>query len=132
MQLSRSLEYADYYDQEGNETKAKWGPLETDEQIENAYGGVDLNDVDHSDAISEFEQDCVRGCYTNETEIDPEYSRHYESKSVAKQFGEHWIGWTYWYGGGKHGEPSAVEWIDDAYFLNVKEETKVVQVFAKV
>jgi hypothetical protein len=33
-----------------------------------------------------------------------------------------WVGWTYWYGGGKHGEPSAMPWIEDAYNLDCKEE----------
>jgi len=56
--------------------------------------------------------------------------------SVARKFslswGDKWVGWTYWYGGGKHGEPESVEWMEDAYFVGVKEETRVVLVFSKV
>jgi hypothetical protein len=39
-----------------------------------------------------------------------------------------WIGWTFWYGGGKHGEPGAIDWMSDAYHLNCTEEEKVVVV----
>ena len=70
-----------------------------------------------------------------ETDIPCQSSRHYESKSVAAQCRDgSWVGWTYWYGGGKYGEPEAIEWICDAYDLTVTEEEKVVTVrtFKKV
>jgi hypothetical protein len=64
-----------------------------------------------------------------ETGLPCASSRHYESKSVAAKMPDgSWVGWTYWYGGGKHGEPEAVEWMDDAYDLTVTEEEKVVTV----
>lgn len=64
-----------------------------------------------------------------ETDIEADWSRHYESKSVAAKLPDgSWIGWTYWYGGGKHGEPEAVEWISEAYDLNCTEEERVVTV----
>ena len=69
---------------------------------------------------------------TYETGLDCGGSRHYESKGVAAEFDGKMVAWVYWYGGGKHGEPSAVDWIDDAYFVNVTEETKVVKVFSKI
>lgn len=57
------------------------------------------------------------------TELPSPDSRHYESREVAAQAADgSWIGWTYWYGGGKHGEPSAVPWIEDAYALSMTEE----------
>jgi len=57
------------------------------------------------------------------------WSRHYECEEVAKQMPSgKWIGWTYWHGGGKHGEPEAIDWIPDAYFVNVTEEEKVLTV----
>lgn len=75
------------------------------------------------DTISEFR------CGSVETNIPADWSRHYESKSVATQLPDGaWIGWTYWYGGGKHGEPEAVDWMDDAYCLDVTEEQKMVTV----
>tara|TARA_Y100000310_G_scaffold96388_1_gene94157 strand:+ start:70 stop:516 length:447 start_codon:yes stop_codon:yes gene_type:complete len=68
------------------------------------------------------------------TDISSEYSRHYESKSVAANIDNQWVGWTYWYGGGKHGQPEEIEWMCDAYFLTCKEEVKTVTVrtFEKV
>ena len=62
------------------------------------------------------------------------YSRHYECHEVASQMVDgSWVGWTYWYGGGKHGEPEAVDWIDSAYNLDCVEEEKVmvVRTFSK-
>ena len=56
-------------------------------------------------------------------------SRHYESESVAAQMPDGtWVGWTYWYGGGKHGEPESIDWMDEAYNLNMTEEEKTVVV----
>lgn len=75
------------------------------------------------DSIDEFRQGQV------ETDIPCPYSRHYESKSVAAKMPDGtWVGWTYWYGGGKHGEPESIDWMDEAYELSVTEEEKVVTV----
>lgn len=62
-------------------------------------------------------------CGEVETNIRAPWSRHYEAKSVAAKYVDGtWVGWTYWYGGGKHGEPEAVEWMDSAYDLTCVEE----------
>ncbi len=75
------------------------------------------------DAMDEFRQG------QEETNINSGYSRHYESKSVASKLTDGtWVGWTYWYGGGKHGEPQSIDWIDDSYYLIVKEEQKVITI----
>ena len=64
-----------------------------------------------------------------ETGLPAPHSRHYESESVAAQMPDgSWVGWTYWYGGGKHGEPEAIDWMDEAYDLKVVEEEKMVTV----
>lgn len=64
-----------------------------------------------------------------ETGLPCGWSRHYELKSVAGRTPSgDWVGWTYWYGGGKHGEPEAMDWIDDAYDLQCAEEEKLVTV----
>jgi hypothetical protein len=64
-----------------------------------------------------------------ETGLDTPWTRHYEAKAVAAQAPDgSWVGWTYWYGGGKYGEPQAVEWMDESYDLNLHEEEKVVTV----
>lgn len=70
-----------------------------------------------------------------ETGLPTQSSRHYECEEVAAQAPDgSWVGWTYWHGGGKHGEPEAIDWIEDAYELNVTEEQKMVTVrkFSKV
>lgn len=77
----------------------------------------------HWDAMNEIR------CGGEETDLPCQWSRHYESKSVAAQMPDgSWVGWTYWYGGGKHGEPEAIDWMEDAYDLDVTEEEKVVTV----
>lgn len=73
-------------------------------------------------------------CSGQKTGLECEWSRHYESDAVAAQMPDGtWVGWTYWYGGGKHGEPDAVEWMGDAYDLTcIQEQVTVTQfTFAK-
>jgi len=79
------------------------------------------------DAYQDFEYE-FRECGID-TDVEAPRSRHYESKSKAYQLpcGQ-WVGWTYWYGGGKHGEPESIEWMAYAYLLDVSEEQKVVTV----
>jgi hypothetical protein len=64
-----------------------------------------------------------------ETGVECEWSRHYEAKSVAAKMSDgSWVGWTYWYGGGKHGSPESIDWVDTAYDLDCAEEEKLVTV----
>jgi len=71
-------------------------------------------------------------CSGDETGLGVGYSRHYEASAVAKQLPDgSWVGWTYWYGGGKHGSPSSIPWMEDAYDVTSHEETRVVRVFNK-
>jgi hypothetical protein len=104
------------------------GPFDTQDKIDAAFEAIEEHGLD--DNVSEAESE-LRDSYTHETGIECDYSRHYESKAVAKRIGDKWVGWTYWYGGGKYGEPESVEWMEDAYFVEPKEETKVVLVFSK-
>ncbi len=98
------------------------------EPIEEPITAANVDDIYDSeeekwDAINEIR---YRGIETN---IPCEYSRHYESKSVAAKAPDgSWVGWTYWYGGGKHGEPEAIDWMKGAYQLECVEEEKVVTV----
>ena len=74
-------------------------------------------------------------CSGTETGLKCDWSRNYESDAVAAQMPDgSWVGWTYWYGGGKHGEPEAVEWIAYAYDLACKEEQVTVtqRTFTKI
>lgn len=77
----------------------------------------------HWDYESEFRE----GEYN--TGLPSDCNRHYECREVATKLNDGtWVGWTYWYGGGKYGEPESIDWMSDAYFLDVKEEEKLVVV----
>lgn len=91
----------------------------TDESIDEIYDGMEYL----QDAIQE-----VRGGEV-ETGLRCDYSRHYESKAVAAKLPDgSWVGWTYWYGGGKHAEPEAIDWMEEAYDVFCHEEEKLVVV----
>jgi len=58
-----------------------------------------------------------------------EWSRCYESEQVAAMLDDGtWVGWTYYHGGGKHGEPSGMPWLENSYFVSCKETQKLVTV----
>lgn len=93
--------------------------------VDTIYGAAWERDELH-DAVSE-----VRGSGVD-TDLDAEWNYHYESKAVAGRLPDGtWVGWTYWYGGGKHGEPESVPWMEYAYDVTMREETRVVRVFAR-
>lgn len=74
-------------------------------------------------------------CTGTPTGLPAPGSRNYESTAVAAKMPDgSWVGWTYWYGGGKHGEPEAIDWMDEAYDVTVVEEEKltIVRTFARV
>lgn len=68
-------------------------------------------------------------CSGISTGLPCESSRHYESEAVAVQCpnGE-WVGFTYWSGGGKYGDPDAIDWIEHAYDVECVSEEKLVLV----
>jgi hypothetical protein len=95
-----------------------------DTNVDKLYSGF-LDGDNTASCIQDTEYEFRSGRF--ETDIDPDADRHYESSSVATQYIDgSWIGWTYWYGGGKHGEPEAMDWMNEAYILNCKEEEKTV------
>lgn len=54
-------------------------------------------------------------------------NQHYEAKYVAARLKDgRWIGWTFWYGGGKHSDPGSIPWMEDASFLRCTEEEIVI------
>tara|TARA_R110002126_G_scaffold1757_11_gene10603 strand:- start:116 stop:514 length:399 start_codon:yes stop_codon:yes gene_type:complete len=67
-------------------------------------------------------------CSGIKAELRAECSRHYESYQVARKFNDTWISWTYWFGGGKHGEPGSIDWMSKAYEVEYIEEEKMVLV----
>lgn len=122
------------------EQKIRWMAIElyrtwADDQV------IEEVTADNVDEVFDELEDCLYDAMYEiregevETDIPSPYSRHLESKSVAAQAPDGtWVGWTYWYGGGKHAEPEAVEWISEAYDLDVVEEEKlvIVRTFTKV
>jgi transposase InsO family protein len=81
------------------------------------------------------EADCLQDakseirCSGISTGLPCDYSRHYESEAVAVQCPNgDWVGFTYWHGGGKHGEPEAIDWIPYAYDVDCVSEEKLVVV----
>ncbi len=94
----------------------------TPEQVDATWN--DLDD-DFEDAKSEFRSS---GTSTN---LPCESSRHYSSEAVAaKMLDGTWVGWTYWFGGGKHGEPEAIDWMADAYEVECRVVEKPVLEFS--
>lgn len=100
--------------------------LETESSLN--YHWNALCDDDQWDDLVQDAMDIFRESFSHRTEIKADYSRHYDSTSVAAQLSNgKWVGWIYWSGGGKHGEPGSIDWIEDAYFL--KAIPKVVTTF---
>ncbi len=112
---------------------ARWSkePIAVDvtaDNVDELYQAL-VDADEHWDARNE-----IRGSGV-ETGLQCPSSRHYESEAVAAKMPDgSWVGWTCWYGGGKHGEPEAVDWMDEAYFLDCKEEEKmvIVRTFTKL
>lgn len=95
----------------------------TAENVDDIYEERLINEDAHWDYESEFRSS------GEQTNLPCPSSRHYESKSVACKLSDGgWIGWTYWYGGGKHGEPGAIDWMEDAYEVDMTEEEKMVTI----
>jgi len=100
----------------------------TKENINETYKNLLIKEGLHWDYQSEFRGNGER------SNIEPEWSRDYETISVALKLRQGvWVGWTYWFGGGKFGNPESVPWMDEAYFLECSEheETIVIREFTK-
>ncbi|MGF6081969.1 hypothetical protein ACQE9W_28310, partial [Klebsiella pneumoniae] len=108
---------------------AEWDGRElsgvTVENIDRLYD----EDENKWDAINE-----IRGGDV-ETGLPTPYVRYFEVKAVAAKYIDGtWVGWNFYYGGGKHSNPEAIDWIDEAYDVSVKEEERLVLVreFTKI
>jgi hypothetical protein len=87
------------------------------------------NEIDETDpgTLQDAKNDVRYG--GEDTGLPTPSSRHYEADARAIQFPDgSWVGFTYWHGGGKHGEPEAIEWMGDAYDVTCTEEEKVITV----
>jgi len=105
--------------------------LATPEEIDEIWEADTLGDEDDVQEALRQKMDELRSGEHN-TELPADYNRHYESRAVASEMLDGtYVGWTYWYGGGKHGEPEAMEWVEDAYDVEMTQETRVVCVFKR-
>ena len=110
--------------------KLKWAILLKAVAFENIAdpGAITAENVDqlYDDNNQNWELQDARNeirCTCQETDFPTPLSRHYECNSVAARMPDgSWVGWNYWYGGGKHGEPEAIDWMSDAYDLTCTEE----------
>jgi len=105
------------------------GPLETEDQLDEAMVLM------HDQIGCDSEQEIMQGDW--ETDIQADYSRYCETKSVAvKDNAGNFIGFTKYYGGGKHFDSYA--WydtsIENAYYLTCeeKEVLTIQRTWAKV
>lgn len=111
------------------ETVMRWGGQEipadlTGEEVDRRTEEVEADTPDaYQDARNETR------CGDINTGLPAPSNRHYEAKAVASQAPNgQWVGWTFWHGGGKYGEPEAIDWIAGAYHVDCVTEEKVVTV----
>ena len=93
------------------------------EQYEDLWRNLKSNI--NSDICDCIEYEMREGLETNLTSKTS--SRHYEIDVHAMQVDGIWVAWDYYYGGGKHGEPEAFDWISNARIVACEEKvvTKV-------
>ena len=105
-----------------------WGKNPTPQVLEEVYDRA-IND--YPDTMQDARSECREGSEETGLPVKADYRllRHYDATAVAACMADgSWVGWLYWHGGGKHGEPEAIDWIEDAYPLDVTEEERVVVV----
>ncbi len=106
----------------------EWFEHSTPEAVDTAYNRV-VADFPHT--MQDARSECRQGTEETSLPVNAHFRilRHYEATSVAARMVDgSWVGWLYWHGGGKHGEPDALDWMGDAYHLDVTEEERVVTV----
>lgn len=108
--------------------EARWNkkqlPAITTENVDELYEALVAEDG-HWDPMEEIRCTGIASKLTRQ--VDYQAQRHYEYKEVAAEMPDGtWVGWTYWHGGGKFGEPRAIDWMNDAYFVEHREEPIVI------
>lgn len=97
--------------------------------IERRYNGL-IDNPETEDQRRDSENE-LRNSGTP-TGLEADYSRHYSSKAVAAEMLDgSWVGWTYFYGGGKHGEPSEMPWLECAYDVTTHVVMEPVRKFQR-
>ena len=118
------------------EQKIKWAAMKIDadwqKEVLPHFDESNFDDLWDNFVEKDLQWDALSEIRPGEFETDipsKEWSRHYEQKEVAAKMPDgSYVGWTYWYGGGKHGEPESIDWMCDAYNVKCIEEKMVVVV----
>lgn len=92
--------------------------------VEELTGVVEEIFDDHHDDL--YDMLCEWREVGEDTNLPAPHSRHYETDQVAAPTPFGWVSWTYWYGGGKHGNPQEIDWLEDAFFVDVEEKEVTV------
>ena len=94
-----------------------------DEELIDFYDDISDKEGLIIDASNEFR------CSGEDTGLSCQWSLYYKSEQVARRLDSGiFVSWTYWTGGGKHGEPEAMDWLESAYEVECIEEEKMVVV----
>ena len=110
--------------------EARWSDTElpsvTQENVDQLYDTL-VSEDRHWDARNEVRSSGIETSLTRD--VHYMIARHYEHHEVAARMPDgSWVGWTYWYGGGKHGDPGGVEWMSGAYLVDHREEPRTIMV----
>lgn len=109
---------------EANVIKDKKYKLNTDLEIKLNYKKIHQESYCFRDFINEFRHKGER------SNVPAPFSRYFESKSIAyKLVDGSWVGWTYWYGGGKYAYPENIDWVEECYNLKLmKQKRKIITI----
>lgn len=114
--------------------KLKWTILQSPCSGESLVGSTVEITAKYIDELfeaskDELEMEEERGA-EYETSLRAPYNRNYECCIRAREAPDgSWIAWPYWYGGGKHGCPEAIPWIEDAFEIESWTEIQIVRCF---
>jgi len=96
-------------------------PIGTPEEIEAAYDLAVFKRI-HWDFVEEVRDSGIK------TDLPAPFNRNYEIDIHAHFIDNQWVAFPYYYGGGKYGEPGAMPWMEESFFVDCKEEERVVTV----
>lgn len=105
-------------------------------QIDDQISELTSRQLDHYQEVEQELREC--GVRSSLGSVDMPWelvklTRHYEDEERALLLKDGtWVGYTYWSGGGKHGEPECIEWVEYAYDLETWEELEPVRKFRRV
>jgi len=115
------------------EQKIKWMVLERAYSLEDRelpeVNGDNIDDLyqqeDDESGLQDIENEVRES--GEETAFDGAFSRNYDCDVLAGQAPDgSWIAWNYWHGGGKHGDPQSLPWMESAFDVDCVEEEKIM------